>query len=32
VPDGVALVPRSLGIPIFAPAPIEMRMVERVAA
>ena len=32
VPDGVALVPRSLGIPIIAPTPIEMRMVERVAA
>jgi 1,4-alpha-glucan branching enzyme len=27
-----ALVPRSLGIPIIAPTPIEMRMVERVAA
>jgi len=32
VPDGVALVPRGLGIPIFGPMPIEIRMVERVTA
>lgn len=32
VPDGVVLVPRSLGIPIFGPMPIEIRMVERVTA
>ena len=32
LPDGVALVPRSMGIPIIGPTPIEIRMVERVAA
>ena len=32
VPQGVVLVPRSLGIPIVGPAPVEIRMVERVVA
>ena len=32
VPDGVVLIPRSLGIPIISPTPIEIRMVERVMA
>ncbi len=32
VPQGVALVPRSLGIPIVGPTPVEIRMVERVVA
>ncbi len=31
LPEGVVLVPRSLGIPITAPTAIEVRMVERVA-
>jgi NADH-quinone oxidoreductase subunit G len=30
--EGVVLVPRSLGIPIIKPTPIEIRMVERVTA
>jgi NADH-quinone oxidoreductase subunit G len=32
VPEGVVLVPRSLGIPIIGPTPIEIRIVERVVA
>jgi len=32
VPEGVVLVPRSLGIPITVPSQVEVRMVERVAA
>jgi NADH-quinone oxidoreductase subunit G len=32
LPVGVVLVPRSLGIPIIGPMPIEIRMVERIVA
>jgi NADH-quinone oxidoreductase subunit G len=32
LPDGVALVPRSLGVPISKPSPGELRAVEKVAA
>jgi hypothetical protein len=32
VPEGIALVPRSLGVPVFAPTPVEIKVVEEALA
>jgi NADH-quinone oxidoreductase subunit G len=32
VPEGIALVPRSMGVPLFAPTPVEIKVVEEALA